>query len=78
MIVTGLQPRFMLDVEVISSWAIIRSGPGEAAPSFKGDVSTQTWYRLAGLEGMKDIQSVYLCVEGCVERCFRCIVKMTT
>lgn len=43
----------MLDVEVISSWAIIRSGPGETAPWFKGDVLTQMWYRLANLEGMK-------------------------
>lgn len=50
MIVTGLQPRFMLDVEVISSWAIIGSGPGETAPWFKYDILTLTWYHLAGLE----------------------------
>lgn len=58
MIVTGLQSRFMLDVEVISSWAIIRAVPGETAPWFRGDAWTQTWYCSARSEGIKYV----LCV----------------
>lgn len=46
MIVTALQPHFMLDVEVISSWAIISSGPrGKLLLAFRGEVLTRTWRR---------------------------------
>lgn len=62
MIVTGLQPHFMLDVEVISSWAIIRPGPGGVLLSLGGNALTQTWYHLAGFREGKDVQSVCVCM----------------